>query len=540
MNAKEVGRLFRRRGVSARLPLERKPGPEPAGEIIDRHPSRREPLLGFSRADQVVVVSKLLGGGLQCLFIDVVAGRFGRRQRTGFSKVGVEETSRRRPANRIVDRMNGRRRRLRSPCCQEQRRGAEARARFRTTLAHEYENTNICGRGRIVLDIGRQVRKIYERRPYPPPAMRVATGVGLPAEWIAAMTGRPFHPRRVLVAGCGVGVEAFALAERYPEANVVGVDFSPRAIAEARRLQRKAGARKRMRFEVADLAGSGLEKIAGVEFDVVSCHGVLSYIPDTAAALRNIAGCMSSDGVLMLGVNGAGHLSVRYRAVLREFDYDVDQFRESEDVRELLRVCDTLSVYPPVRIADFDAGYLAGDIFGPLNIALTVGGWNTLLEKGGLHLASTFRAFYATREVINRGLHAVLLPRTRAEVAGIVDVLHPSSFHQLLVTRDVPPAPPFARPERLMKRKPAVTELYKIRKPRKGRRWSDLRDVALRSPSTNTSVDLTIPEWEVEILRRADGSRTLGSILGEVRPAVSPSELGDALYLLYLLGVLNP
>ncbi|HET7707614.1 MAG TPA: class I SAM-dependent methyltransferase [Thermoanaerobaculia bacterium] len=370
--------------------------------------------------------------------------------------------------------------------------------------------------------------------------MRVATGVGLPTEWIAAMTGRAFNPRRVLVAGCGIGVEAFALAERYPEAHVVGVDFSPRAIAEARRLQRKAGARKRVRFEVADLAARGLEKIAGEDFDVVSCHGVLSYVPDTAGALRNMARCMSADGVLLLGVNGAGHLSVRYRVILREFGYDVDQFRESEDVRELLRVCDALSIYPPVRIADFDAGYLAGDIFGPLNIALTVGGWNELLEKAGLHLASTFRAFYATRELVNRGLHAVLLPRTRAEVAGIVDVLHPSSFHQLLVTRDAPPAPPFARPGRLLKRKPAVTELYKIRKPRKGRHWNDLRDVALRSASTNTSADLTIPEWEVEILRKADGSVTLGSILGEVKPAVPRAELGEALYLLYLLGVLNP
>lgn len=370
--------------------------------------------------------------------------------------------------------------------------------------------------------------------------MRVATGVGLPTEWIAAMAGRPFEPRRVLVAGCGIGVEAFALAERYPGADVVGVDFSPRAIAEARRLQRKASARKRTRFEVADLAAKGLEKVAGEDFDVVSCHGVLSYVPDTAAALRNIARCMSPDGVLMLGVNGAGHLSVRYRAILREFGYDIDQFRESDEVRDLLRVCDTLSVYPPVRIADFDAGYLAGDIFGPLNLALTVSGWESLLDKAGLHLAATFRAFYATRELVNRGLHAVLQPRTRAEVAAIVDVLHPSSFHQLLVTRDAPPAPPFARPGRLLKRKPAVTGLYRIRKPRKGRRWNDLRDVALRSPSTNTSVDLSIPEWEVEVLRKADGSRTLGSILGDVRPAVSHSELGDALYLLYLLGVLNP
>jgi ubiquinone/menaquinone biosynthesis C-methylase UbiE len=58
-------------------------------------------------------------------------------------------------------------------------------------------------------------------------------------------------PRRVLDLGTGTGVVALALAERYPEAEVVGIDLSPGMIEEARRKlpPELAG---RVRFEVGD------------------------------------------------------------------------------------------------------------------------------------------------------------------------------------------------------------------------------------------------------------------------------------------------
>ena len=48
-----------------------------------------------------------------------------------------------------------------------------------------------------------------------------------------ALEGMP-APRRVLDLGTGTGVVALALGERYPEAEVVGVDLSPGMIEEAR------------------------------------------------------------------------------------------------------------------------------------------------------------------------------------------------------------------------------------------------------------------------------------------------------------------
>jgi ubiquinone/menaquinone biosynthesis C-methylase UbiE len=58
-------------------------------------------------------------------------------------------------------------------------------------------------------------------------------------------------PRRVLDLGTGTGVVAIALADRYPEAEILGVDLSPGMIEEARR-KVPAEAAGRVRFEVGD------------------------------------------------------------------------------------------------------------------------------------------------------------------------------------------------------------------------------------------------------------------------------------------------
>jgi ubiquinone/menaquinone biosynthesis C-methylase UbiE len=61
-------------------------------------------------------------------------------------------------------------------------------------------------------------------------------------------------PGRVLDLGTGTGVVAKALAERYPEAEVVGIDLSPGMIEEAvRKLPPELTGR--VRFEVGDAAG---------------------------------------------------------------------------------------------------------------------------------------------------------------------------------------------------------------------------------------------------------------------------------------------
>jgi len=89
-------------------------------------------------------------------------------------------------------------------------------------------------------------------------------------------------PRRALDLGTGTGKGALVVAERFPEAEVVGVDLAPEMVAEARRVL-PTGLDERVRFEVADAAQLPFEDGA---FDLVV---LLNMIPFFAELRRVIA-----------------------------------------------------------------------------------------------------------------------------------------------------------------------------------------------------------------------------------------------------------
>ena len=90
------------------------------------------------------------------------------------------------------------------------------------------------------------------------------------------------RPRRVLDLGTGTGVVALALAERYPEAEVVGVDLSPGMIEEARR-KLSAELAGRVRFEVGD--ASSLDCPDG-DFDLVVLSNMIPFAGELARVVE--------------------------------------------------------------------------------------------------------------------------------------------------------------------------------------------------------------------------------------------------------------
>jgi ubiquinone/menaquinone biosynthesis C-methylase UbiE len=93
----------------------------------------------------------------------------------------------------------------------------------------------------------------------------------------AALEHVPDEPRSILDLGTGTGDGAIALAERWPQAEVVGVDVSREMLEEARR---KA---PQLRFEVGD--ASGLEFPEG-GFDLVAMNNVVPFADELARIVR--------------------------------------------------------------------------------------------------------------------------------------------------------------------------------------------------------------------------------------------------------------
>ena len=92
-----------------------------------------------------------------------------------------------------------------------------------------------------------------------------------------ALEGVP-SPRRVLDLGTGTGVVAIALAERYPEAQVVGLDISPGMIEEARR---------KLPTELAGRVGFGVGDAAALaypdgDFELVVLSNMIPFFDELA------------------------------------------------------------------------------------------------------------------------------------------------------------------------------------------------------------------------------------------------------------------
>ena len=116
------------------------------------------------------------------------------------------------------------------------------------------------------------------------------------AEWNAAwapyVTGLP---ARILDAGCGPGFVALALADRYPDAEVVGVDIEPEAIALGRAFGGESG---RVNLRTGDLLAPPAADLGS--FDLIVSRTTLEHVRDPQLALSRLLGSLNPGGALFL------------------------------------------------------------------------------------------------------------------------------------------------------------------------------------------------------------------------------------------------
>jgi trans-aconitate 2-methyltransferase len=95
-------------------------------------------------------------------------------------------------------------------------------------------------------------------------------------------------PRRVIDLGCGPGNSTELLVERFPEAEVIGLDSSPDMLHQAR------GRLPGVDFVEADLATWTLPPAT----DLLFANAVIQWVPDHTGVLRRMLGALPAGGVL--------------------------------------------------------------------------------------------------------------------------------------------------------------------------------------------------------------------------------------------------
>jgi len=92
-----------------------------------------------------------------------------------------------------------------------------------------------------------------------------------------SLLAMPFQADVILDAGCGEGFGANRLLERFPDADITGIDLSWSALAAARQISPE--------MRTAQTSVTNLPFAAG-RFDLVLSLEVLEHLPDPAAAVQ--------------------------------------------------------------------------------------------------------------------------------------------------------------------------------------------------------------------------------------------------------------
>ncbi|HEV7787765.1 MAG TPA: class I SAM-dependent methyltransferase [Pseudonocardia sp.] len=116
----------------------------------------------------------------------------------------------------------------------------------------------------------------------------------LTSSWLPALTGveeKLLAGGRIADVGCGLGASTVLLAQRYPNATIVGSDYHETSIELARKRAAESGVGDRVGFEVASA-----QSFAGTGYDLVATFDCLHDMGDPLAAAGHIRRALAGDG----------------------------------------------------------------------------------------------------------------------------------------------------------------------------------------------------------------------------------------------------
>ena len=158
---------------------------------------------------------------------------------------------------------------------------------------------------KIVDNVSKKVRKQYEENPYP---RWRHTYKNLTSNFLIQLNNEikpnkveynnKFNSPNVLVAGCGTGQHIAIIADKYLNANIIGIDLSLTSLAYAKRKVEELNL-KNVEFLHADIL-----KLKNLKrkFDVIECVGTLHHMKDPITGLKILLDLLEPHGFLKLGL----------------------------------------------------------------------------------------------------------------------------------------------------------------------------------------------------------------------------------------------
>lgn len=133
---------------------------------------------------------------------------------------------------------------------------------------------------------------------------------------------------------------------------------------------------------------------------------------------------------------------------------------------------------------------------------------------------------------------STVVPKSRAEVCRLLELVTPSPFHRLLFTREPEADPAWTNLAGLGACYPLATKLYDVRLPKNGPGRA-ARELVFKCAALNTRLDWRMPVWELEVFRQCNGRRTLAEIMERISRRIPEPQLQEQLYMLHHLLVLT-
>jgi SAM-dependent methyltransferase len=235
------------------------------------------------------------------------------------------------------------------------------------------------------------VREFYEQYPYPRPIdsldtyrLRWQDPQRRRADYHLFWPAAPYREdRSILIAGCGTS-QAAKHAMRWPEAQVIGIDFSATSVRCTEELKQKYNlSNLHLRQLPVERAGD-----LGTSFDQIVCTGVLHHLPDPDAGLSALRNVLKPDGAMHLMVYAPYGRTGIY--MLQEFCRRLGIHATDEGIRDLIAALKALPPGHPLEnllreAPDFrHEAALADALLHPQDRAYSVPQLFDFIKRGGM------------------------------------------------------------------------------------------------------------------------------------------------------------